>query len=60
VLGASIVGSAETVRSGIEALLRRTQADELMANAQVYDHQARIASFEIVAEVRDRLGGDVA
>ncbi len=60
VLGASIVGSAETVRSGIEALLRRTQADELMANAQIYDHEARIASFEIVAEVRDGLGEDAA
>ena len=52
-LSCVVVGSAETVRSGIEAFLRRTGADELMVTAQIYDHAARKRSFEILAEVRD-------
>jgi hypothetical protein len=32
-----------------------TNADELMVTAQMYDHTSRLRSFEIVAEVRDRL-----
>jgi luciferase family oxidoreductase group 1 len=48
-----VVGSRETVRRGIEAFLRRTAVDELMITAAIYDHAARVRSFEIVAEVRD-------
>jgi hypothetical protein len=32
-----------------------TSADELMVTAQIFDHQARLRSFEITAEVRDAL-----
>ena len=35
--------------------LRRTGADEIMVTAQVYDHAARLRSFEIAAEARDAL-----
>lgn len=50
----SIVGSADTVRRKLEAFLDRTGVDELMATASIYDHAARIRSFEIVAELRSR------
>jgi luciferase family oxidoreductase group 1 len=49
----AIVGSAGSVRRGIERLRAETQADELMITAQIYDQAARWRSFEIVAEVRD-------
>ena len=52
VLTRSVVGSPETVRCGLDAFIARTGADELMITAQIYDHAARVRSFEIVAEVR--------
>src|SRR6185295_7923112 len=39
-LARSIIGSRETVRTGIEALLDETQADELMIVSDVFDHKA--------------------
>lgn len=50
-LGSSIVGGPETVKQKLQAFLDETQADEMMVNAQIFDHQARLRSFEIVAEV---------
>ncbi|MBB2970813.1 LLM class flavin-dependent oxidoreductase [Mesorhizobium sp. RMAD-H1] len=50
-LSCSIVGSPQTVREGIDAFTRQTGADELMVTAQIFDHAARIRSFEILADV---------
>jgi len=47
----SAVGSPETVRRRLEDLLAETQADEIIAVGQIYDHAARLKSFEIAAEV---------
>ncbi|MEC5319453.1 luciferase-like monooxygenase [Brenneria populi subsp. brevivirga] len=43
----SIVGDRKKVRHGLQSLLRETQADEVMINGQIFDHQARIHSFDI-------------
>jgi alkanesulfonate monooxygenase SsuD/methylene tetrahydromethanopterin reductase-like flavin-dependent oxidoreductase (luciferase family) len=48
-LARSIVGSPDTVRSGIDALVAETGADELMIVSDVYDHAARLRSFELIA-----------
>jgi luciferase family oxidoreductase group 1 len=45
------VGSAATVQERLEFLLERTGADEIIATAQIYDHAARLRSFEIAADV---------
>ena len=50
-LSCAVVGSPDTVRRGVEAFIARTGADELMVTAQVFDHQARKRSYEILAEV---------
>jgi alkanesulfonate monooxygenase SsuD/methylene tetrahydromethanopterin reductase-like flavin-dependent oxidoreductase (luciferase family) len=50
-LARSIVGSSETVRSGIDALISETGADELMIVSDIYDHPARLRSFELIANV---------
>ncbi|WP_045837639.1 LLM class flavin-dependent oxidoreductase [Hyphomicrobium sp. 99] len=47
----SIVGSPETIRAGIDALVDETRADELMVVSDVYDHGARLRSFELIAAV---------
>ena len=44
----------ETVRRGLEDIITRTGADELMVTANIFDHAKRKRSFEIVAELRDR------
>jgi luciferase family oxidoreductase group 1 len=49
-LARSIVGSVETVRAGIDALIQETKADELIIVSDVYDHATRLRSFELIAE----------
>jgi luciferase family oxidoreductase group 1 len=49
-LGCSIVGSPDTVRSGVAALLERTRADELMIVSDVFHFSNRLRSFEIIAD----------
>lgn len=44
------VGSPDTVRAQLGALLERTRADELMLTTMVYDIGDRIRSFELIAE----------
>ena len=40
------------VERGLEAVIAETHADELMLTAQIYNHTARLRSFEIAAELR--------
>jgi luciferase family oxidoreductase group 1 len=47
----SAVGSPETVRRRLEELLDETGADEVIATAQIFDHGARLRSFEVAASV---------
>lgn len=54
-LSCSVVGSPESVRRGLDAFVRRTGADELMVTAQIFDHQARKRSFEILAGVHGEM-----
>jgi luciferase family oxidoreductase group 1 len=54
-LSAAIVGGPDTVRRGLDDLFTRTGADEAIIATQIFDHAARLRSFEIVADVY--LGG---
>jgi luciferase family oxidoreductase group 1 len=49
----AIVGSPDTVRRRLKDFVAHTAADELMVTAQIFDHTARLRSFEITATVRD-------
>ncbi|MBV8915370.1 MAG: LLM class flavin-dependent oxidoreductase [Acetobacteraceae bacterium] len=55
-LARSFVGSAETVRRGLERFIAETGADELMVAAAIYDQDARLRSYEILAEVAASFG----
>jgi luciferase family oxidoreductase group 1 len=48
-LACSVYGSPETVRAGVERLLERTQADELMIVSDVFEHTERLKSYELIA-----------
>lgn len=50
-LGFAAIGSVQTVRSKLEQILEETAADELIIATQVYDHQARLHSYELLAEL---------
>ena len=52
----AVVGSPATVRAGLASFAAATGADELIITAQIYDHGARLRSFELVAQIRD-VGG---
>ena len=45
-----IVGSAETVRRGIEAVAAEYGADEVIVVTITHDHGARRRSYELIAE----------
>ncbi|MBA3447532.1 MAG: LLM class flavin-dependent oxidoreductase [Pseudaminobacter sp.] len=51
-LSCAVIGSPETVKAGLASFISRTGADELMITAQIFDHAARVKSFEILAEAQ--------
>jgi luciferase family oxidoreductase group 1 len=51
-LACAFIGSPTTVRRGLEGFLTRTHADELMVTSHIYDHEARLRSFALAAEIR--------
>jgi alkanesulfonate monooxygenase SsuD/methylene tetrahydromethanopterin reductase-like flavin-dependent oxidoreductase (luciferase family) len=53
----SAVGSPETVRRELGALLEVTAADEIICTAQIFDHSARLRSHEIAAGVLQEING---
>jgi luciferase family oxidoreductase group 1 len=55
VLACSATGARETVRAGLVAFIARTQPNELMITSQIFDHAARLHSYEIAAEIQKTL-----
>ena len=66
----SVAGSPETVRHYLDRLIAATSADELMLTANIFDHRARVHSFELAAtaieqinrarEVKEEMSTDAA
>lgn len=49
-LACTVVGDAPAVKAGLEALLEKTGAQEVIINSAIYDHTARLKSYEITAK----------
>ena len=49
-LACAVVGSRATVRDGIAAFIARHEPDELMLTANIFDHAARLRSFQMAFE----------
>ncbi len=58
VLSASAIGSPSTVREAIRAFAKKTGADELIVSSMLYDHGARLRSFELLAELWSELAAE--
>jgi luciferase family oxidoreductase group 1 len=54
-LASAVVGSPDMVQRGIADFVARTAPDELIVTGQIFDHRARLRSYEILADVRARL-----
>ncbi|SMD19639.1 LLM class flavin-dependent oxidoreductase [Lentzea albidocapillata] len=53
-MASQIIGSPSTVRSGLDALMESTAADELMVTTIVHGHDDRLRSFELLSELAER------
>jgi len=47
----SFVGSLDTVRSGLQQFVDETGVEELIVASAIYDHPARLRSYEILAQL---------
>jgi luciferase family oxidoreductase group 1 len=47
IFSASAIGSSATARHQVAEFVNRTQPDELMVTAQIFDHSARLRSYEL-------------
>jgi len=52
-LSVSVVGSARYAQAAMEEFIGRTKANELILVTQVYDHAARLRSYELAATLRE-------
>lgn len=50
-IGSSIIGDKNIVKEKLQKFLAETNADEIIINAQIFDHAARLHSYEIVSEI---------
>ena len=50
-LSCSVAGAPDTVESEIAAFIEKTGADEIMITSNIHDHDKRLHSFELVAEM---------
>ena len=55
VLSCTAIGTAATVEHVMRQFIARTGVDELIITTNMFDHQARLRSYEIVASVREGL-----
>ena len=53
----SAVGEPDRVRRELQAFIERTAADEVIVSSHIYDHRARLRSYEIAAEAAAGLIG---
>jgi luciferase family oxidoreductase group 1 len=58
-LAYSFVGSPKTVRRGLQSFVSETGADELIVASAIYDHAARLRSYELLAEIWDDFSLDL-
>ncbi len=56
VLSCAAIGSRNTVKRILKAFIEQTGADELMITSQIFDHPARLRSYEITAELHEAFG----
>jgi len=54
-LACTMAGSPATVKAQLDSFVERTGVDEVIVAAQIFDHRARLRSYELTAEVRESM-----
>jgi luciferase family oxidoreductase group 1 len=54
-LACTFVGSPATVRDRLREFIAQTQADEIIFSSQIFEHAARLRSYEMLAEIHSKL-----
>jgi len=54
-LASTFTGTKEQVKALLFEFLTETEADEVIINAQIFDHSERLKSFELAAEIMNEL-----
>ena len=54
-LNYSFIGSQETVKLKLEAFQNYFLIDEMMITSHIYEHEARVKSYEIIRKAIDEL-----
>ena len=55
ILSCAAIGSSDTVKKSLLAFIEQTKADELMITSQIFNHSARLRSYEITARIHQEL-----
>ena len=50
-LKSSIIGTPEVIKERLQAFLDETQADEIIVNSQIFDHQDRLHSYDLLSSI---------
>jgi len=50
-IACSFFGSPETIKQDMETFISRTQVDEVMVTSHIFDHQARVHSYQLFADI---------
>jgi luciferase family oxidoreductase group 1 len=54
-LAYAVVGGPETVEQGLREFIDNHKPDELMVTAHMFDQKARLRSFELISQIREKL-----
>ncbi len=49
----TFIGSAANVQAGMQDFIEDTQVDELMIVSNIFNHAARLRSYELIAPFRE-------
>ena len=52
-LAYSFIGGADKVANEMQDFLNNTQVDEIMVVSNIFDHKARLRSYEIIAQIKE-------
>jgi len=47
----TFIGKPQTVKEKLQQFLNKTQVDEIMITSHIYDHSAKVHSYEIISQI---------
>ncbi len=60
ITASTAVGAPDTVRKELSAFIERTRADEVIVSSHIYEHEKRLRSFELAAQIGAELSSEPA